>query len=160
MATAFRGGPSTAFTRSSSDALRTRERARAWLGPDDLIRGAVQAAVEELPSRRMRRGPSRRVRATLRENVGSPFPGVVSAGRAGLRWHRRWSIHERCVGWGRICECSSGPDRRPGVARHTIRLVVGYDEATLEVTARGPWGALALDGLHGSIRAAARLDVD
>jgi hypothetical protein len=95
------------------------------------------------------------MRATLRENLGPPFVGSVRATRRGLRWHRRWSMTERR--WDRVRTCTAGTDHRPGVLPHTHRLEVEHDDGVLEISLRGPWGALALVELRDSIRAAAKL---
>jgi hypothetical protein len=95
--------------------------------------------------------------ASLREDFGSPFIGVVKTGRRGLRWHRTWSWRERRVPWNRVRSCTAGPDRRPGVPRHTVRLVLEYDDGLLEVILRGPLGALALAKLREAICTAANL---
>jgi hypothetical protein len=97
------------------------------------------------------------VHATLREDLGKAFAGVVRPGRHGLRWRRSWSLRWRRVAWDKVRSCTVGPDRRPGVDRHTHRLVLEHDDGLLEVTLRGPWGALALIRLRNSIRAAAHL---
>ena len=69
-----------------------------------------------------------------------PFVGVVRAGRQGLRWRRVWSLRKQRVGWDRVRSCTVGTDRRPGVSRHTHRLVLEHDEGQLEVILRGPRG--------------------
>jgi hypothetical protein len=86
-----------------------------------------------------------------------PFVGVVRASRRGLRWRRSWSLREQRVGWDRVRSCTVGTDHRLGVSRHTHRLVLEHDEGQLEVTLRGPRGALALVGLRDRICAAAHL---
>jgi hypothetical protein len=97
------------------------------------------------------------VRASLREDLGETFTGVVRAGRRSLRWHRPWSLHERRIRWDRVRTCTAGRDTRPGVPRHTVRLVVEHEGGVLEVMLRGPLGALALAKLRDRIRAAAQL---
>ena len=59
--------------------------------------------------------------------------------------------------WGSVRSCTVGPDRRLGVPRHTIRLVLEHDGGLLEVIVRGPWKGLALVKLRDTIRAAAHL---
>jgi hypothetical protein len=49
------------------------------------------------------------------------------------------------------------PDRRPGTPRHTIRLVLEFDDGLLEMMLRGPLGALALAELRDTIGVAADL---
>jgi hypothetical protein len=97
------------------------------------------------------------LRGTLREDRGMAYVGVVWAGRRGLRWHRGWALREQGVGWNEVRSCTVGTDRRPGVPRHTHRLVLEHDQGLLEVILRGPQGALALVGLRDRIRAAAHL---
>lgn len=97
------------------------------------------------------------MRATLRENFGETFTGVVRASRRGLRWHRLWSLRERRIRWDLVRACTAERDLRLGVPRHTIRLVVEHEGGLLEVMLRGPWGALALAELRDRIRAAAHL---
>jgi len=69
-----------------------------------------------------------------------PVVGVVRASRQGLRWRRSWSLREQRVGWDRVRSCTVGTDRRPGVSRHTHRLVLEHDDGQLEVILRGPRG--------------------
>lgn len=73
--------------------------------------------------------------------------------RRSLRWHRPWSLHERRIRWDRVRTCTAERDIRPGVPRHTIRLVVKHEGGLLEVMLRGPLGALALAKLRDKIRA-------
>ena len=97
------------------------------------------------------------MRVFIREDLGTAFPGTVRAGRSGLRWHRTWSLPERRIRWSQVRSCTVAPDRRPGVLRHTIRLVVEFDDGLLEMMLRGPLGALALAELRDTIRVAADL---
>jgi len=97
------------------------------------------------------------VRGTLRENLGVPYVGVIWASRQGLRWHRRWALPEQRVGWNQVRSCTVSTDRRPGVPRHTHRLMLEHDQGLLEVILRGPRGALALVKLRDRIRAGAHL---
>jgi hypothetical protein len=85
------------------------------------------------------------------------YVGVVWAGRRGLRWHPRRALREQGVGWNEVRSCTVSTDRRPGVPRHTHRLVLEHDQGLLEVILRGPLGALALVGLRDRIRARAHL---
>jgi hypothetical protein len=91
------------------------------------------------------------VRARLREDFGETFAGVVRPSRGGLRWHRLWSLRESSIRWDRVRTCALERDRRPGVPRHTIRLLVEHDDGLLEVILRGPWGAIALAKLRDRI---------
>ena len=121
-----------------------------------MLKALKRKAVSLSPRRISGRYPAA-VRGTLREDLGMPFVGVVRAGRQGLRWRRVWSLRKQRVGWDRVRSCTVGTDRRPGVSRHTHRLVLEHDEGQLEVILRGPRGALALVGLCDGIRAAAHL---
>ena len=97
------------------------------------------------------------VRGTLREDLGVPYVGVVRASRQGLRWHRRWALGEQRVGWNQVRSCIVSTDRRPGVPRHTHRLLLEHDQGRLEVILRGPRGALTLVKLRDRIHAGAHL---
>jgi hypothetical protein len=96
------------------------------------------------------------VRAKLRQDLGETFAGVVRPSRGGLPWHGLWSLRERSIRWDRVRTCAVERDRRPGVPRHTIRLLVEHEDGLLEVILRGPWGAIALAKLRDRIRAATR----
>ncbi len=100
------------------------------------------------------------VRVRLREDLGEAFTGVVRAGRRSLRWRRLWSLRGRRIRWDRVRSCTVERDIRPGVPRHTIRLVVEHEGGLLEAMLWGPWGALALAKLRDRIRAAAHLAND
>lgn len=99
------------------------------------------------------------VRARMRQDLGEYFVGVVRAGGGDLRWRRIWSMRSRRVRWDRIRSCTVERDRRPGVARHTIRLALEHEDGLLEVMLRGPWGAIALAELRDRIRTAAHLSI-
>ena len=115
-----------------------------WFGVERSYSRSVRARLREnfgeaLFVLRARRVLRWRRRWTLRENLGEAFVGTLTAGRRGLRWHRRWSLHERRIRWNRVQSCTAGPDHRPGVPRHTLRLVLEHDDGLLEVMTRGPW---------------------
>lgn len=98
------------------------------------------------------------MKATLRDNRGDSYPGVIRSGRRGLRWRRRWSLIERRARWSRVTGCTAGRYRAPGLDRHAHRLVVEFDGRYLEVLCRGPWCAIGLVELCGQIRERAGLD--
>jgi len=95
----------------------------------------------------------------MRQDLGEYFVGVVRPGRGGLRWRRLWSLRFDRVRWDQVRSTTIERDRRPGVARHTIRLVVEHEGGLLEVMLRGPWGAIALAELRDTIRTAAHLSL-
>jgi hypothetical protein len=99
------------------------------------------------------------VQAKLREDLEETLIGVVKAGRRGLRWHGHWSLRQRQIRWDQIRSCTAERDTRPGVPRHTVRLVVEHERGLLEVMQVGPWGALAFAKLRDRIRDAAHLQV-
>jgi hypothetical protein len=132
--------------------LRSRDAAPAT----DLLQALKRTAASFSP-RQVSGRYTAPVRGTLREDLGVPYVGVVRAGRQGLRWHRRWALGEQRVGWNQVRSCTVSTDRRPGVPRHTHRLVLEHDNGLLEMILRGPRGALALVGLRDRIRARTHL---
>jgi hypothetical protein len=122
----------------------------------DVLRALKRMAASFSPRRLSGRytGP---VRGTLREDLGVPYGGVVRASRQGLRWHRSWALREQGVGWNQVRSCTVSTDRRPGVPRHTHRLMLEHNQGLLEVILRGPRGALALVKLRDRVRAGAHL---
>ena len=132
--------------------LRSRDAAPAV----DLLQ-ALKSTAASLRLRQISGRYPAPVRGTLREDLGMPYVGVVRASRQGLRWHRRWALGEQRVGWNQVRSCIVSTDRRPGVPRHTHRLLLEHDQGRLEVILRGPRGALTLVGLRDRIRAGAHL---
>jgi hypothetical protein len=83
-----------------------------------------------------------------------PFDGFVAARRRGLSWRKTRTLRWWTLPWASVHSCTLDRDRGPEVARHTIRLVVFHGDGCLDITARGPNGALALAKLREAIQRA------
>jgi hypothetical protein len=111
----------------------------------DLLQALKRTAASFSP-RRLSGRHTAPVRGTLREDLGVPYVGVVRASRQGLRWHRRWALGEQAVGWNQVRSCTVSTDRRPGVPRHTHRLMLEHNQGLLEVILRDREGLWPLWG--------------
>jgi hypothetical protein len=139
------------------DKKRTGEPPSRDAAPAVDVLQALKRMAAGFSSRRLSGRYTAPVRGTLREDRGMAYVGVVRASRQGLHWHRRWALREQGVEWNQVRSCTVSTDRRPGVPRHSHRLMLEHDQGLLEVILRGPRGALALVGLRDRIRAGAHL---
>jgi hypothetical protein len=94
--------------RKRAGELRRRDAAPAI----DLLQ-ALKRTAASFSSRQVSGRYAAPVRGTLGEDLGVPYVGVVRASWQGLRWHRRWALGERRVGWNQVRSCTVGPARPP-----------------------------------------------
>jgi hypothetical protein len=120
--------------RKRAGELRRRDAAPAI----DLLQ-ALKRTAASFSSRQVSGRYAAPVRGTLGEDLGVPYVGVVRASWQGLRWHRRWALGERRVGWNQVRSCTVGPARSAGFSSHSARI---RQAATLPRPAHHPLQAL------------------